>query len=178
VKFVLPVAIAALVFAGCDDEKPSQSHRTFTSHGLTVELPPGWRGTHASLTPNLGPDPREVLAVANYPLRYRPHQCAQVPVSALEDLGRSGAFIDLEERKGAADPSEFPARPTHFGAGLGGPSEAAACAPHTRMSERFFGFTDRSRHFYALVAFDPAASEATRDETWKVLDSLKVGPAP
>jgi hypothetical protein len=176
VKFVPIAVIAAVVIAGCNDEKHSPPHQTYTSHGLTVELPSGWRGTRASLTPNLGPDPREVLAVANYPLRYRPHQCAHVPVSALEDLGRSGAFIDLEERKAGADPSEFPARPAHFGPSLGGPSEAAECAPGTRMSERFFGFTDRGRHLYALVAFGPAASKATRDETWKVLDSLKVGP--
>ena len=82
--------------------------------------------------------------------------------------------VELEERKAGADPSEFPARPAHFGPRLGGPSEAADCVPGTRMFERFFGFTDHGRHFYALVAFGPAAPKATRDEAWGVLDSLKV----
>jgi hypothetical protein len=176
VRFVLGAAIAMLALAGCNDDSGSPPHRPYASHGVTVELPSGWHSARTSLTPNLGPDPREVLAVANYPLRYRPHQCAHVPVSALEDLGRSGAFVDLEERKAGADRSEFPKRPAHFGPGLGGPSEAADCAPGTRMFERFFGFTDHGRHFYVLVTFGPAASKGTRDEVWKVLDSLKVRP--
>jgi hypothetical protein len=175
VRFVLPAAIAALLIAGCNNEKGSTPHSPYTRHGVTVELPSGWHGARTNLTPNLGPDPHEVLAVASYPLRYRPHQCAQFPVSALEDLGRRGAFVELEERKAGADPSEFPARPAHFGP-RGGPSEASACVPGTRMFERFFGFTDHGRHFYALVAFGPEASKAMRDEAWKVLDSLKVGP--
>jgi hypothetical protein len=127
-----------------------------------------------SLTPNLS-DPREVLAAANYALRYRPHGCAQVPVSALEDLGQRGAFVELEERRaGPQDPSEFPPRPAHFGPSLGGPSEASACAPGVHMSEHWFGFTDHGRHFYARVAFGPAASKATQDDAWRTLDSLNV----
>ena len=172
-RFVLAAAIAALVFAGCNDEKGSAPHSPYARHGVTVELPSGWHSARSNLTPNLA-DPREVLAVASYPLRYRPHQCAQVPVSALEDLGPQGAFVELEERKAGADPSEFPARPAHFGPGLGGPSEASDCVPGTRMFERFFGFTDHRRHLYALVAFGPHASKAMRDEAWSVLDSLKV----
>jgi hypothetical protein len=174
VRFAVPAAIAALLIAGCNDEQHSAPHSPYTRHGVTVELPSGWHRARNNLTPNLGPDPREVLAVASYPLRYRPHQCAQFPVSALEDLGRRGAFVELEERKTGADPSEFPARPARFGPSLGGPSEAAACVPGTRMFERFFGFTDHGRHFYALVAFGPDASKATRDEAWGVLDSLKI----
>jgi hypothetical protein len=177
VRFVLGAAVVMLVLAGCSDAKHrSQPRSTYSRQGVTVELPSGWHSARANLTPNLGPDPHEVLAVASYPLRYRPHQCAQFPVSALEDLGRSGALVELEERKAGAARSEFPPRPAHFGPGLGGPSEATACAPAVRMFERFFGFSDRRRHFYALVAFGPAASNATKDAAWRVLDSLKVRP--
>jgi hypothetical protein len=168
--------VAVLVLAGCDDRKPSTTRATHVGHGLTVELPPGWQTSKASLTPNLGPDPSEVLAAANYPLRYRPRDCAQVPVSALEDLGESGAFVELEERRdaGAQYEGEFPPRPEHFGASLGGPSEASDCAPRVRMSEHWFGFTDNGRHFYALVAFGSAASEDAQDDAWALLDSLTV----
>jgi hypothetical protein len=166
--------VAILVLAGCDDHKATTARRTQAGHGLTVELPPGWHASGVSLTPNLS-DPREVLAAASYPLRYRPHACAQVPVSALEDLGQGGAFVELEERRaGPQDPSEFPPRPAHFGPSLGGPSEASACAPGVHMSEHWFGFTDHGRHFYGRVAFGPAASKDTQDDAWGLLNSLKV----
>jgi hypothetical protein len=168
--------VTILVLAGCDDHRAVTPRPTQAGHGLTVELPPGWHTSGVSLTPNLGPDPREVLAAANYLLRYRPHDCAQVPVSALEDLGQRGAFVELEERlrAGAQYRSEFPPRPAHFGPWLGGPSEASACAPGVHMSEHWFGFTDHGRHFYGRVAFGPAASKDTQDDTWGLLDSLKV----
>jgi hypothetical protein len=171
-------AIAVLALAGCGHERKSSPVSTYGAHGVTVELPKGWQTATANLTPNLG-DPRQVIAVGTYPLRYRPHDCAQVPVSALEDLGSRDAFIELEER--GVDPgsswSEFPARPPHFGRGLGGPSEATQCVPGTRMDEHWFGFTDKGRHFYALVAFGPDVPKATQDEAWAVLDSLKVDPS-
>jgi hypothetical protein len=179
-RTVACAAAAILLLAGCSDDKTSTARVTQAGHGLGVELPPGWRTTRVSLTPNLGPDPKEVLAAANYPLHYRPHQCAQVPVSALEDLGQRGAFIELQERRKVAGygGGEFPPRPTHFGPALGSPSEAVDCVSKTtRMSERFFGFTDHGRHFYVEVAFGPAAPKGTRDDAWRVLDSLKVDPA-
>lgn len=166
--------VAALLLAGCGGETPTP-RKLHAGRGLTVELPPGWQTADSNLTPNLGPDPSEVLAAANYPLRYRPHDCAQVPVSALEDLGQRGAFVEMEERRaGAQDASEFPPRPAHFGASLGGPSEASDCAPGVHMTEHWFGFTDHGRHFYALVAFGPEASKDTQDRAWGLLDSLKV----
>ena len=149
---------------------------TRVGHGLSVTLPSGWQESKESLTPNLGPDPSEVFAAANYPLRYRPHDCAQVPVSGLEDLGDRGVFVELEERRGggAQYVDEFPPRPEHFGASLGGPSEASDCVPGVRMTEHWFGFTDNGRHFYALVAFGPAASKDAQDDAWRLLDSLEV----
>ena len=175
-RFVLTLAIATVVLAGCHDKSGSSPHSTYASHRVTVELPVGWHAARVNLTPNLV-DPRQVLAVGTYPVRYRPHDCAHEPVSALQDLGPRDAFIEIEERKvGGGPSSEFPPRPAHFGAGLGGPSEATECTPGTQMSEHWFGFSDQGRHFYALVAFGPAASNATKDAAWKVLDSLKVEP--
>jgi hypothetical protein len=168
-------AVAVLALAGCGGHDSPASSVTEAGHGLRIALPHGWQTASVSLTPNLGPDPSEVLAAANYPLRYRPHECAHVPVSALEDLGDVGAFVELEERRqDATDPSEFPPRPEHFGASLGGPSEASECAPGVRMTEHWFGFTDHGRHFYARVAFGPSTSEDTQHDAWRLLDSLEV----
>ena len=172
------VVIVGLALAGCSEDKASPKRVSKAAHGLTVELPPGWRTSSVSLTPYLSPDPKQVLAAANYPLRYRPHQCAHIPVSALEDLGQGGAFVELEERRDiAGDGGEFPARPEHFDASLGDPTEASECVSRdTRMTERSISFSDQGRHFYARVAFGPETSKGAQDEAWGVLDSLKVDP--
>jgi hypothetical protein len=146
-------------------------------HGIAVQLPPGWQRAKVSLTPALS-DPREVLSVATFPLHYRQTGCAHFPSSALEDLGPGDALITLEER--GLDPHstwpDFPLRPAHFTAGLGGRSEASACAPSARFTDHWFGFTDGGRHFHVLVAFGPDPSAGVQRQAWEVLDSLKVDP--
>lgn len=175
---------AGSLAAGCGEDAP---HATAAqakdvifaaSRGLTVKLAPGWQATRTSLTPHLV-DPREVLAVATFTLRYRATGCARVAGSALEDLGPTDAFITLQER--GKDPgaswADFPPRPAHFGPQLGGASEAAACVPGARFVDHWFGFTDGGRHFHVDVAFGPEASAATRDQAWAVLDSVDVDPS-
>jgi hypothetical protein len=170
IRSMVAAGLAVLALAGC-----GTTHHSYGAHGLTVTLPPGWRAARASLTPALR-DPREVLAVATFPLRYRQTACAHVAGSALEDLGPDDAFITLQER--GLDPSsswaDFPERPAHFGPRLGGPSEASACVPSAHFSDHWFGFTAGGRHFHADVAFGPRASAATRARAWAVLDSLRV----
>jgi hypothetical protein len=175
---------AGLLAVGCGRDAPHASAAQAqdvvfaASRGLTVKLAPGWQATRTSLTPHLT-DPREVLAVATFPLRYRPTGCAHVAGSALEDLGPTDAFITLQER--GTDPgsswADFPPRPAHFGPQLGGASEASACVPSARFADHWFGFTDGGRHFHAEVAFGPEASAATRDQAWAILDSLHVDPS-
>src|SRR4051794_11386580 len=128
---VIAALAVCLAATGCGaDEKRAGGSVPFAEHGLTVALPPGWSAAARSLTPELS-DPREVLAVATYPLRYRPTACAHVAGSALRDLGPDDAFVTLQER--GVDPGsqwpDFPERPPHFGPQLGGPSEASACVP-------------------------------------------------
>jgi hypothetical protein len=157
---------------------PAASPITVRAHGLTAELPPGWQAASESLTPHLI-DPREELAVGTYPLRYRATACAHLPGSALEALGPGDAFVTLEERGlGVPDgEADFPSRPSRFGPGLGGPSEAGACAPGARFSDHWFGFSDGGRHVHVLVAFSPQASAAVRRQAWAILDGLRVDPA-
>ena len=147
-------------------------------HGLAGELPPGWQRATVSLTPGLE-DPREVLSVGTYPLRYRPTDCAHLPTSALEDLGPRDAFVTLQER--GLDPRtgwlDFPPRPARFGPELGGPSEAGECAAGSRFTDYWFGFTDGDRHFHVLVAFGADAPVSVRREAWAILDDLRIDPA-
>jgi hypothetical protein len=172
-------AIAALALAGCGQQATAEPDtNTYSAHGLTVELPPGWQPAERSLTPDLG-DPRERLSVGTFPLRYRPSECSHMPSSALAEIGPRDAFLTLQER-GTNPGSEwkgFPARPASFGPELGDASEAAACVPDARFTDHWIWFADGDRHFHLLVAFGPEASAETRDQTWRILDSLKVDPA-
>ncbi len=172
------VAAAALLLAGCggSGSAPATSPpvATYSARGVTVRLPPGWRAAGTTLTPYLV-DPREVLAVGTRPLRYRPGGCAQVAVGALAALGRTGAFLTLQER-GVGSPA-FPPRPARFGPGLGGPSEAAACVPGARFEDHWVSFAAGGRNFDAEVAFGPRAAAATRRAAWRILDGLRVDPS-
>lgn len=170
--------LAALLLAACggaggEQDRPAPVKHT--ANGLTVTLPAGWRSATRRLTPNLT-DPREVLAVGTFPLRYRRTACAHMPGSALEDLGPRDAFVTLMERGRGAAGNAVKARPTRFGPRLGGPSEARLCVPTARFADHWFTFADRGRYFHALVAFGPKASAATRRRTWAILDGLTVDP--
>ena len=184
--------VVALTVAGCAETaasppqarqsmlpaaaRPAAPEATVRAHGLTVRLPPGWQSAPVNLTPHLV-DPREELAVATFPLRYRDMRCAHVPGSVLEDVRPGDAFVTLPERGlGAAAGPDFPARPAHFGPVLGGPSEASACVPSARFADHWFGFSDGGRHFHVMVAFGPQASADVRRQAWAILDSLRVDP--
>jgi hypothetical protein len=172
----LAASVLLAACGGADDRAPEPV--TYQRHGVTATLPAGWQHAARSLTPNLT-DPREVVALGTYPLRYRRTGCAHMPSSALDDLGPRDALVTLQER--GRDPRSswrgFPKRPAHFGPRLGGSSEASACVPRARFSDRWFGFSDGGRHFHVLVAFGPRAAAATRREAWAILDGLRVDPA-
>lgn len=165
---------------GCGTERRATSQPlpvTQLGHGLSVQLPAGWQAARESLTPSLG-DPREVMSVGTFPLRYRPGMCAQFPSGTLEELGPGDAFLTIQER--GVDPSsrwpDFPPRPARFGPELGGASEVEACVRNIRFRDHWFGFTDGERHFHVLVLFGLQASEAIRAQAWAILDSLRVDP--
>jgi hypothetical protein len=169
---------AALLLAACGGDgaaKPVASKHT--AHGITVTLPAGWQRAPRSLTPHLS-DPREVVAVGTFPLRYRRTACAHMPGSALEDLGPRDAFVTLMERglDRRSTWKGFPKRPKHFGPRLGPGSEAGECVPTARFTDHWFGFTDGGRHFHVLVAFGANASARTRRQATAILDDLRIDP--
>ena len=175
---LVTVVLAGLALAGCGASAQPTTD-TFSAHGLTVELPPGWQHASATLTPQLG-DPHEQLSVGTFPLRYRPTGCAHMPSSALRDLGPTDAFLTIQER--GLDPGstwqEFPPRPAHFGPTPHDASEAAQCVPGAHFTDHWIWFSDAGRHFHLLVAFGPEASGATRAQAWSILDGLKVDSEP
>ena len=80
--------VVALALAACaeTEEEPPQARQpaarvtAVKAHGLTGELPLGWQSATVSLTPHLT-DPREELAVATFPLRYRQRVRPNAPPS-------------------------------------------------------------------------------------------------
>jgi hypothetical protein len=175
----LVALVAALAIAGCGQVKAAAPDPvSYQAHGLTVELPEGWQHADSPLTRLT--DPREVLSVGTYPLRYRPVGCSHMPSSALLDLGPGDALVTLLERgrePGSAW-TDFPARPDHFGPRPNDGSEAPECVPAARFTDHWFGFTDGGRHFHVLVAFGPEVTAATREQAWSILDGLKIDPEP
>ena len=181
-RFLRLIAMAAaLALSACGEQTAAAPRAQLVNdpvHGIAVELRPGWQRATVSFTPGLE-DPREVLSVGTFPLRYRETACGHVPTSALEDLGPGDAFVTLEER--GLDPHstwpDFPPRPAHFGPELGGTNaDASECAPGARFTDHWLGFTESGRHFHVLVAFGVQAPAAVQREAWQILDSLKIDP--
>jgi hypothetical protein len=171
---LLAAAFAAHAVSACGHVSPA-AHRPAAAvvreNDLVAQLPPGWVAATRSLTPDLL-DPREVLAVGTYPLRYRRTGCAHMPDSALADLGAGDAFVTLMERPRVS--RGFPPRPVRFGPVLGGRSE---CIPDSVAESHWFTFSDRGRAFHVLVAFGPRTAQAIKDQAWGILDGLEVGRA-
>jgi hypothetical protein len=166
---------------------PSQEWSTVTdnAHGISISYPPSWQAAPSTLTPVLV-DPVVPIAVATYPLD-NPQvlgECDIVPQRALEAMGPTDAFIAvyLFLGKGATyTPSAN--RPAHFGPDLpwtGGslPERASGngiqCTENVPGFVRQLSFEDHGQHLNVLIAIGPEASAETRDEVYRILDTLTV----
>jgi hypothetical protein len=178
---VLSTATVAVAACGGAQHRPTPTPTppvpppatAYSTHGLTVALPSGWRVAHSNLTPNLA-DPRERLSVATFPLHARQGRCAQFP-AALSDVGPRDALVTLQEQSGRITRTLFPQRPARFDLDTGTAlTEATACSPTTPSAKRWMSFSDHGRNFYALVAIGPQATAATRAAAFRILDGLRV----
>ena len=147
------------------------------AHALHVSVPPGWEVTARSLTPHLA-DPREVLSVGTFPLRYREAKCAQYPTGALEAMGPSDAFVTVQERGRGVSSVGFGARPRAFAdsaAPFSSPGDMSHCVQTSlRLTQYMLPFTDAGRHFIAFVVLGPDVSDARRAEAFAILDRLAI----
>jgi hypothetical protein len=194
VTLVVPLTIAVLGLVGADGggERAGgptpdlgargelASARSYPDRrwGYTVAVPEGWHLAEASLTPTLV-DPREILAVATFPLPRGGSVC-----DSLERVPPAEAFVTVQERAHGADGREgFPARPASFEPDpeLPGLSTWPYCdgdaEPPIPMLDYWFGFSDAGRAFHVFVGIGEDAPSDVRREAFDLLDSLRFDPA-
>ena len=164
----------AIAAAGCSPggaDRSAGSDRQVSSHGLTVDLPDGWRLADRNLNPVLA-EPSEVLAVTSFPAAPGTGWAcfdAPAPGRALQQLGATGVLLELEEYHGL-EIGGFATRPASF--------RRAATLPacHGRFNSWWIPFADNGRYFYALLAIGTEAPAADVERAWHTFDSLRVGP--
>jgi hypothetical protein len=184
---VLGGLLALIVTAGFDqtresarsidelDPEPSGIIYRDEQQGVSVTLPPGWHRARHNLTPHLV-DPREVLTVATYRLRYSAKPRCPVPgcpLPALDRFGREDVLISIQERRQLwrSWRASFTPRPRRF---VQEPMRLhySRCARQVLGEATWTAFRDKGRAFYAFVAIGRAAKPATRHAVQRVLDSL------
>ena len=183
-------ALAVLTaMTACGGAGPSQRDRSpdgaWTSHESDrwrLKLPANWQLADRPLTPRLM-EPREVLSVGTFPLRYRPTDCEAWAGSAQQDLPRDGAFVTVLERGYGWPAGAFPRRPatlTYEAEETPSPSGCPATddpqGPRTVGLDQDVRFSDAGRNFHLLVTFGPDASLALRHQAYRIIDTLRFDP--
>jgi hypothetical protein len=146
--------------------------------GFTVDVPVGWSVSPVPINTWVT-DPREILAMATYPLRPGGEGAidAQVPSRALDDLGPNDMFIWVPERDGAD--ASYPRRPASF-------SPVAVCSGYADCEQGralglegirawWYYFRDGDHGVYVFVGMGETAyqDQARSREAWEILDSLR-----
>jgi hypothetical protein len=151
--------------------------------GYSVSFPANWQRATRSLTPKLT-DPREILSLGTFPLRYRPTNCEAFAGSAQQDLGDPGRPAHHPE-SGIPTPEQgypegkivnVPPRPGRFGPESGSGTRTTDC-PGSQASVQWINFRDAGRYFYALLAFGRSAPVELRHDAYRILDSLRLDPS-
>jgi hypothetical protein len=145
--------------------------------GYSVRFPGTWYRAAKPVSPKLR-DPREILALATFPLpRYRPTNCEAFGGSARTEMGRYDVFLTVLERGYDRDSEwlDFPPRPEHFGPTEPRPGEHG-CGDPLGATVFWRRFSDAGRHFYTLVVIGADAPESAREQAWGILDSLRFDP--
>ena len=178
------LALWAPACGGTETASPrpqTEGHVAFRDPELGVAgmLPKGWHRARALTSLVV---PREVLALASYPLRggSRAGECA--PASAREDMPADGAFVWLLEYRPLrgdvwADlPRErFPPRPDRFELRRADLERGVSCFP---SPGRMTTFRAAGRPFQLLVAFGEPAPDERLAQVRDVLDSLRFERLP
>ncbi len=162
--------------SGATTEPDPSSQTNWTTyrndnHGYTVSYPDEWKRADQTLTPHVD-DPREILSVGSFPLEPGGPACANVPVNALQSLGPMDVFVSLYESSGE---NTTAARPEHFSIKQGyEPSDFKECLDeNAAFQDRLIPFSDQERYFYVYIAIGDSASEDSRRDAFRILDSLE-----
>jgi hypothetical protein len=165
-----------------DEPEPQLGWTTYrdAQHELSVTLPPGWHHARRNLTPHLI-DPREIISVGSYRLRYKRRSRCGVPgcpLPGLDGFGRRDVLISIQERQHVRRPVDagFPPRRRPFALEPlrlhYPPGPRWRCARRVLGRTNWTAFTDSGRAFYAFVAFGRGATSATRRDARRVIESL------
>ena len=178
-RWAVCTLVAALLAAGCGatQGKPEVSLETTASHtfedqrrGFSVSLPDGWHRARRNLTPQLV-EPREMLSVATYPLRYRRGarcRIAGCPTPALNGFRATDILVSIQERVGA--------RPAAEEVSIGLRKQEVGPGGCTRGLVRWYAFESfaaAGRSLYTFVVVGERASASVRRELGRILDSLR-----
>jgi len=178
--------VAAVFATGCgasatvapEFESGSQGPRiTDVRHGYSVALPAGWYWARRNLTPQLL-EPREILSVATYPLRYRRRARCRIPgcpTPALNGFRATDILMSIQERVHARTTTEDVAIDLHRRqAGLGaGPGN---CTRGRVAWYAFEAFAEAGRSLYVLVVVGKRAPARARADLKRLLGSLRFSP--
>ena len=143
-------------------------------HGYSVTLPAGWHRARRNLTPQLT-EPREILSVATYPLRYKRRARCGIggcPTPALNGFRATDILVSIQERMHARPASADVAidlEPTPAGPWLGPRS-----CPRDRVAwYAFEAFAQAGRNLYVLAVVGKRAPARAREELKQLLESLR-----
>jgi hypothetical protein len=187
-RAILLVALSGALVAACGDhatrtaEEAELTPPGWTTYqsadwGYTVSFPTTWQRAENPVSRIT--DPREILSLGTFPLRYRPTNCEAFAGSAREDLGPTDAFLTILER-GVDRGSEwldFPPRPKRFSpTPENAEGSEPACGDRPGTDGRWLNFTDAGRHFHVQIVLGPDAPSTVRHDAWKILNSLRLDP--
>jgi hypothetical protein len=146
-------------------------------HGYSVVLPAGWYRARRNLTPQLM-DPREILSVATYPLRYQRRARCRItgcPTPALNGFRATDVLVSIQERLHArpmAVDVAIDLKPRRTGLGAGPDS----CTRGRVAWYAFDDFVKAGRSLYVFAAIGERAPARTLRDLERVLHSLRFSP--
>jgi hypothetical protein len=150
---------------------------TDVRHGYSVALPAGWYRARRNLTPQLL-DPREILSVGTYPLRYQRRARCRIPgcpKPALNGFRATDILVSIQERVHARRTTEDVAidlerRQADLGAGPGN------CTRGRVAWYAFEAFAEAGRSLYVFVVVGKRAPASARKDLKRLLSSLRFRP--
>jgi len=174
--------VAAVLVTGCGatgtvapelTSKRQGARITDVRHGYSVALPAGWHRARRNLTPELF-DPREILSVATYPLRYQRRARCRIPgcpTPALNGFRATDILVSIQERGQARTATHDVAIDLERRqAGRGGMGN---CTRGRVAWYAFEPFAEAGRSLYVLVVLGKRAPATARADLKRVLGSLR-----